>query len=552
MVDQSTLLLRRSARHGEHDAPDWHDKPDQRDTHDEPPAASACSFRHLDPVAHFTLRTCIAGGRSGAVWLDRRQRRRRDPRGLFLARRSPSVHNESGQSRETVTDSTGAYRFTAVQPGTYTVTVKLDGFRTFTRQDVAGHAEQRRPRRRAAAGGPAQRVGDGVGRTPAAADRPRRGAIRAEVERTRESAGVDQPELPVPVPRAPGLHAAGGGALGAVESVARARVQRQRREPQLEQHPHRRRQHDQHLAAARRRLRACARIARNRQRRHQQLRRGAGAGRRLGHQRADQERHEQRSTDRRSSTTRTSSCGRRTTSRRPARRKETGSTTSTAARWAARSSATSFFYFGSYEGTRDRQDADPHAVGADRSAAPRRPVSVSTTPIYDPFTGNAERLGPHGVCGNNIPADRIDPTARQLLALLPLPNLAHHGRNEQLLRAGAVRAEPLDARHQGQLDRQREAEPLRAVQRARLLHGERDQLRQGAAGTAARQQQSRHRKREHLQRLGWRDLHDQADARDGRARRLRPHEQRRRAVGYRGEQGAGFPRPARHERPERL
>ena len=47
------------------------------------------------------------------------------------------LHNESGQSRETVSDSMGAYRFTAVQPGTYTVTVKLEGFRTFTRQDVA-------------------------------------------------------------------------------------------------------------------------------------------------------------------------------------------------------------------------------------------------------------------------------------------------------------------------------------------------------------------------------------------------------------------------------
>ena len=31
------------------------------------------------------------------------------------------LHNESGQSRETVSDSMGAYRFTAVQPGTYTV-----------------------------------------------------------------------------------------------------------------------------------------------------------------------------------------------------------------------------------------------------------------------------------------------------------------------------------------------------------------------------------------------------------------------------------------------
>ena len=46
------------------------------------------------------------------------------------------VHNESGRSHEAVTDSSGTYRFTAVQPGTYTVTVKLEGFRPFTRQDV--------------------------------------------------------------------------------------------------------------------------------------------------------------------------------------------------------------------------------------------------------------------------------------------------------------------------------------------------------------------------------------------------------------------------------
>ena len=43
----------------------------------------------------------------------------------------------TGASREVVTDSTGAFRFPTVQPGTYTVTVKVDGFRTFTRPDVA-------------------------------------------------------------------------------------------------------------------------------------------------------------------------------------------------------------------------------------------------------------------------------------------------------------------------------------------------------------------------------------------------------------------------------
>src|SRR5262249_4189157 len=43
---------------------------------------------------------------------------------------------ETGASHEATTDGTGAYRFTNVQPGTYKVTIKLEGFRTFTRSDV--------------------------------------------------------------------------------------------------------------------------------------------------------------------------------------------------------------------------------------------------------------------------------------------------------------------------------------------------------------------------------------------------------------------------------
>ena len=156
-----------------------------------------------------------------------------------------------------------------------------------------GHAEQHLARRRGAAGRRAHRVGDRVRRASAAADGSRRGAVGAESGGARQPAGVGQPELSVSVPRAAGLHASRGSALRAVESVARARVQRQRREPQLEQHPHRRRQHHQHLAAARRGLRAGARVARSGERRDQQLRCRAGIGRRLRDQRADQERHQQ-------------------------------------------------------------------------------------------------------------------------------------------------------------------------------------------------------------------------------------------------------------------
>src|SRR5262249_45637316 len=46
------------------------------------------------------------------------------------------THNGTGASRETTSDDQGAYRFASLQPGTYTVTVKVDGFRTLSRQDV--------------------------------------------------------------------------------------------------------------------------------------------------------------------------------------------------------------------------------------------------------------------------------------------------------------------------------------------------------------------------------------------------------------------------------
>ena len=46
------------------------------------------------------------------------------------------THSETGASHEAVTDANGTYRFSTVQPGTYTMTVKLTGFRTFTRENV--------------------------------------------------------------------------------------------------------------------------------------------------------------------------------------------------------------------------------------------------------------------------------------------------------------------------------------------------------------------------------------------------------------------------------
>ncbi len=80
------------------------------------------------------------------------------------------------------------------------------------------------------------------------------------------------------------------------------------------------------------------------------------------------------------------------------------------------------FFFASYEGTRDKQQLT-RTTSVPTAAVRTGDLSVSTAPIYDPFTGTATGTGRTQFAGNIIPADRIDPTARQLLALLPLPNL---------------------------------------------------------------------------------------------------------------------------------
>ena len=80
------------------------------------------------------------------------------------------------------------------------------------------------------------------------------------------------------------------------------------------------------------------------------------------------------------------------------------------------------FYFVSYEGTRDQQNLT-RTLSVPTAAVRSGDLRASATPIYDPFTGNANGSGRTAFDNNTIPANRIDPTAQKLLALLPLPNL---------------------------------------------------------------------------------------------------------------------------------
>jgi outer membrane receptor protein involved in Fe transport len=80
------------------------------------------------------------------------------------------------------------------------------------------------------------------------------------------------------------------------------------------------------------------------------------------------------------------------------------------------------FFFGSYQGTFDRQIAQ--RFGTVPTAAMRNgDLSASPTPIYDPLTGNTNGSGRTVFSGNMIPRARLDPIAQKLIADLPLPNL---------------------------------------------------------------------------------------------------------------------------------
>lgn len=89
------------------------------------------------------------------------------------------------------------------------------------------------------------------------------------------------------------------------------------------------------------------------------------------------------------------------------------------------------FYFGHYEGTRQRVGASnifdvPTADirSGDFSRAFFPTTSTTVTPIYDPRTGDSEGRGRTQFPGNIIPANRISPAAQKITALIPNANLA--------------------------------------------------------------------------------------------------------------------------------
>ena len=170
--------------------------------------------------------------------------------------------------------------------------------------------------------------------------------------------------------------------------------ERQRHRPQQQQHPARRHHQHLHLAAPPRGLRGAGGHGGHGQHDDRQLRRRAGDGRRRLRHRADQVRHQRRSTAPAPGCTRTTACG-RATGPTPAT-SPTPSATSAASPWAVPSSRTSCSSSGPGRATtrprraRGRGPSRPRPCVPATSApsAPRsttRPPATPTAPAARPF-----------------------------------------------------------------------------------------------------------------------------------------------------------------------
>jgi hypothetical protein len=81
------------------------------------------------------------------------------------------------------------------------------------------------------------------------------------------------------------------------------------------------------------------------------------------------------------------------------------------------------FYFAAYEGTRQNRNV-PRTISVPTDAVRRGDFAGTGATIYDPLTGNPDGSGRTAFPGNVIPPDRISPVAKKIIPYFPLPNLS--------------------------------------------------------------------------------------------------------------------------------
>ena len=379
------------------------------------------------------------------------------------------THAETNQARETTTNETGNYTFPNVAAGTYRVDVTLPGFQSFRAQDIAVRLNAAVRVDAKLNVGALSGVGARVGRRRAAADGDRGGADADDEPAAAEPAD-QRPKLPE--------RADADARRGAAELLPDGRHQQPRardagvgqRRAELEHGlPSRRRQRDEPVDSEPAGLHAGHRGDRDGQRRHQQLRRRAGHGRRRVGERADQERHEHAARiglrvpdPRQAARPATTSC-------RPTSKKTKDNKSVFGGTIGGPIKRDKLFYFASVESTVQRTIGGPYVSQASGSASqflslPPAAIrngnfSGTGTVIYDPATGNDHRHRPRALRLCQLRHHLDDRPAVRLVQLHPgepdQPGREEHsgvpaaadaaGQREQLFRRARLQA-PISTR----------------------------------------------------------------------------------------------------------
>ena len=116
------------------------------------------------------------------------------------------------------------------------------------------------------------------------------------------------------------------------------------------------------------------------------------------------------------------------------------------------------FFFASYEGTNDHESAT-RTASVPTLALRQGDFSASPTPIYDPSTGSLDGSGRLAFANNRIPQGRWDPIAVRLIQSLPAPNLP--GETNNYFVQASIHIRPLDLRQQDHLQRDGQSQHVR-------------------------------------------------------------------------------------------
>src|SRR5207247_4971095 len=80
-----------------------------------------------------------------------------------------------------------------------------------------------------------------------------------------------------------------------------------------------------------------------------------------------------------------------------------------------------FFFFDYLRQTDHRYSVDRYTIPTDAERA--GDLSVASTVIYDPLTGNADGTGRQPIAKKQIEKSRIGPLQQKIMGLIPSPNL---------------------------------------------------------------------------------------------------------------------------------